>query len=271
MITITLVFGITSCTERIDIELEEEYIKLAVEGYLKPGTEHSYVRLIETSGYFSNKPAPTVSNAVVKVDNGTDSYSLLEDVTESGTYLFPEEFIGEQEINYRLTIDLSEKIGGYTNYKASAFMPELTDEIDSVVVELYTTFDIWLVKLYAKDSPGRNFYMFNGMRNDTLITDTISEVNVIDDELFDGNYINGVAIMGFDKDELKPGDKFTLILSNITEDYYNYIIEVQTELMPNVPIFSGPPANVSTNVDNGAVGYFAAYTSAYASTIVKSR
>ena len=271
LITIALVVGITSCTERIDIELEEDYIKLAVEGYITPDSENRYIRLTETSGYFSNKPAPSVSNAIVHVDNGIDSYTLQEDAVASGTYLFPEGFIGEQELNYHLTIELSEEIGGYSNYQAAAYMPEITDDIDSIVVEFYEPFEIWLVKLYATDAPGKNFYMFNGMRNDTLITDTISEVNVSNDELFDGNYIYGVTVMGFEKDELKPGDKFTLVLSNITEEYFNYILEVHSELMSNVPIFSGPPANVSTNVDNGAVGYFAAYTSAYSSTIVKSQ
>ncbi len=82
--------------------------------------------------------------------------------------------------------------------------------------------------------------------------------------------MNGIVVMGFAEDELKPGDKFTLVLSNISEDYFNYIIELQTEISLSVPIFSGPPANVSTNFNNGAVGYFAAYPSVYTSTIVKS-
>ena len=75
--------------------------------------------------------------------------------------------------------------------------------------------------------------------------------------------------MGFSEDDLRPGDKFTLVLSNISEEYYNYVIEVQTEISLSIPIFSGPPANVSSNVNNGAVGYFAAYPSVYTSTIVK--
>ncbi len=270
LITIAGVLSVTSCTERIDIELEEDYIKLAIEGYITPETGNRYIRLTETSGYFSNKPAPSVSNAIINVNNGIESYTLQEDAVESGTYIFPEEFIGETETNYQLTIELSEEIGGQTSYKAATYMPRRFDDIDSITVEFNPNFKFWMVNIYAWEPPGKDFYMFNGLLNDILITDTISQVTISDDELIDGNYLNGVTVMGFSEEDLKPGDKFTLILSTITEDYYNHIIEVQTELMPNVPIFSGPPANVSTNVDNGAVGYFTAYPSSYSSTIVKS-
>ena len=229
-ITIALVVGITSCTERIDIELEEDFIKLAVEGYITPETESRYIRLTETSGYFSNKPAPSVSNATVNVDNGTESYTLQEDAVKSGTYIFPEEFVGEPETNYQLTIELSEEIGGQTNYKAAAYMPRRFDDIDSITVEFNPNFKFWMVNIYAMEPPGKDFYMFNGLLNDILITDTISQVTVSNDELIDGNYLNGVTVMGFSEEDIKPGDKFTLILSTITEDYYNYIIELQTEI-----------------------------------------
>ena len=270
-ITIALVVGITSCTERIDIELEEDYIKLAVEGYITPETGNSYIRLTETSGYFSNKPAPSVSNAIVNVNNGIESYTLQEDAVESGSYIFPEEFIGETETNYKMTIELSEEIGGQANYEATTYMPRRFDDIDSITVVFDPYFEFWMVNIYALEPLGKDFYMFNGLLNDILITDTISQVTISDDELIDGNYLNGVTVMGFSEEDFKPGDKFTLILSTITEDYYNYIIELQTEISMNIPIFSGPPANVRSNIDNGAVGYFAAYPSSYASTIVKSR
>ena len=82
--------------------------------------------------------------------------------------------------------------------------------------------------------------MFNALRNDTLITDTISEISIGNDELIDGNYMNGIIVMGFGKKSLKPGDKFTLVLSNISEDYYDYIIELQTEISLSIPFLAAP-------------------------------
>ncbi len=259
-----------SCTEPIDIDLEEGYIRLAVEGYMAPDDDKNYVRLTQSSGYFSNMPAPTVSNAIVEVKDGADTYTLQEDAEQAGIYMFPDEFIAEREQSYELNINLAEEVGGYLNYSASTYMPRLTDQIDSVSVEFNSDFEYWMVLLYAWEPAGPDYYMFNALRNDTLITDTISEISIGNDELIDGNYMNGIVVMGFGESSLKPGDKFTLVLSNISEDYFNYVIELQTEISLSVPIFSGPPANVSTNFNNGAVGYFAAYPSVYTSTIVKS-
>ncbi len=258
-----------ACTERIDIELEEEYVRLAVEGYIAPDEGANYIRLTKTGGYFSNVPAPPVSNAIVKVENGDTSFILREDMYQAGTYLFPQQFSGEQQQTYTLDIELQEELGGYASYKASAYMPVLDFHIDSISVELNTVFDFWMILIYAPKPPGRNFYLIKGMRNDTLLTSAIDEVNVLDDDLLDNEYMHGIPVMGIEKENLKPGDKFTMLVSLITEDYYNYITEVQIELQPHDPMFSGPPANVRSNVDNGAVGYFAAYASTSASTIVE--
>jgi hypothetical protein len=270
IVTLVLITGIHSCTEPIDIELKEGYVRLAVEGYLAPNDNKNYVMLSESSGYFSNMPAPMVSNAIVEVTDGSTTYTLQEDAEQPGNYLFPNEFVAIREKTYDMTINLAEEIGGYANYNASAYMPRLTDKIDSVTVEFNTDFEYWMVLLYAWEPAGPDYYMFNALRNDTLITDTISEISIGNDELIDGNYMNGIIVMGFGKNSLKPGDKFTLVLSNISEDYYEYIIQLQTEISLSVPIFSGPPANVKTNVSNGAVGYFAAFPSVYTSTIVRS-
>ncbi len=89
-------------------------------------------------GYFSNMPAPAVSNAIITVSDGSSSYTLQEDANQLGNYLFPEEFIANREQNYEMNINLEEEVGGYSNYNASAYMPRLTDKIDSVSV-VYNT------------------------------------------------------------------------------------------------------------------------------------
>ncbi len=47
------------------------------------------------------------------------------------------------------------------------------------------------------------------------------------------------------------------------------MLDLQTEIQPHDPMFSGPPANVRTNINNDAVGYFASYPSVFTSTVVK--
>ena len=48
----------------------------------------------------------------------------------------------------------------------------------------------------------------------------------------------------------------------ITEEYYNFIYDYILDYSPKVPIFSGPSANISTNIEpkDKAVGIFTAYS-----------
>lgn len=258
-----VVFGIFSCTEKIDIQLDEADAKLAVESYIYAENDSGFVRLTETAGYFSNKPAERISDAMVTIEINGRLYVLPESETEKGYYQTPPDFNVELGDSLFLNIGLQQEIAGETHYEASTYMPTISDQIDSIKVIYREDFDFWILQLYALDPPGPNYYMFNVLRNDTLITDSISETFVTDDRLVDDMYINGAYVNFLPGSDLAPGDKVTLVTSSITADYYGFILELQTEIGYKDPLFSGPPANVSTNLNNGAVGYFSAYPSAY--------
>ncbi len=267
--TISLVI-LNSCTERIDIDLENEYTRLAVEGYVTPGgSAFQYVHLTTTAGYFSNEPPPIVSGATVAVEVDSDVFLFDEDADNPGYYLPPSGFQGVAEKTYHVKIDLAEEIAGEKHFEAQETMPVLSDNIDSIRIIYRSDFEFWAVKFYGYDPPGPNFYMFNAVVNGVFITDTISKVGLTDDKLVDDSYINGAYVMVLDKSQLNPGDHFILITSSVTEEYFDYITELQTEIQPKIPLFSGPPANVSTNLNKGAVGYFAAFPSAFTDYIVR--
>ena len=261
---------LNSCTERIDIDLEQEYTRLAVEGYVTPGgPAFQYVHLTTTAGYFSNEVPAIVSGATVAIEEESNVFLFNEDADKPGYYLAPLGFKGVTEKTYQMKIDLAEEIGGEKHFEAQETMPVLSDNIDSIRIIYRSDFEMWVVKFYGYDPPGPNYYMFNAIVNGVFITDTISEVGLTDDKLVDDSYINGAYIMVLDRSKLNPGDHFTLITSSITEEYFNYIIELQTEIAPKIPLFSGPPANVSTNLNKGAVGYFAVFPSAFTDYIVR--
>ena len=263
--------ALNSCTERIDIDLDSDRVRLVVEGNISDIQEQQYIKLTETANYFSNSFPKPVKNASVKVTDKGQVYILQESETTGGTYLFPDDFVGQEAETYNLFISLEKEIGGYKDFTAQTTMPNKTDDIDSISVEWRTRFEGWVVRLYAKDPPSEDYYMFNGIRNGQWITDTISEVNISDDKLFNGNYTNGAIVSFFDGDQLEPGDEFTLVLSNITKGYALFVSELQTEIQPKQPLFSGPPANVSSNISNGAAGWFTAFPSSFTTAIVKEK
>ncbi len=263
-----LAFHLQSCTERIDIQLDTEYQKLAVEGYITP--EIQYVKLEKTGGYFSQETPPPVENATVTVAVADDVYQFDEDPDRPGNYV-PEFLLPTATgTKYKLTIDLNEALSDETHFESETTMPKLNAIIDSIRVIYRGDFESWVIKLYAYEPPGPDYYMFSAMKNGDPMTDSLQRLGITDDRLVDGMYLPGIYVLFLYKNEIEVGDTVTLFTSGITEDYFRYLDEAQQELYPKVPFFSGPPANVRSNITNGALGYFAAFKSIPATRVVDS-
>ncbi len=259
-------YSITSCTEPIDIELDSSFDRLTVYGEISTDTTTHTIRLTRSADYFYNKPAEGLSGAFVKISDGISETALTENTQIPGNYDTPENFYGLPGKTYTLVIqnvDIN-KDGRAETYSAISYLPFL-NEPDSVKVKYanYPFFTGIEVLLYALDPAGsKDFYAFKVSRNGVLQTDSLPEIIVQSDLLFNGNYTNGVSV--YFLDDSKPGEKteagdtITFEMYGINEEYYNFIIEAQTELFGSNPLFSGPPANILTNINNGAVGFFTA-------------
>jgi len=270
-----ILFAITACTERIDVKVNDTYTRLVVDGSVSTDTTVYTITLTKTADYFYNQPSPKVVDATVTLSDGDTTYALHE--TEpgiSGKYSTGPGFFGRTGHDYTLHISLAEPINKLSDYQASCELVHVA-RLDSIGVEFRQDLGrngIWVIKCYAQE-PGNevNYYMFNVYRNDTLLSDSINKVSVSDDKYINGSYINGVGVYYINNDDtrmrLHYRDKVTLQMSGITKEYYNFIMQVQSAGF-NIPFFHGPPANVQGNVSNGAVGFFAAYSNTFASTIV---
>jgi len=73
-------------------------------------------------------------------------------------------------------------------------------------------------------------------------------------------------------DSLKKGDIIVLEMDGITKDYLSFVNQMLTQSQGSSP-FSGPPANVSTNIypKENAVGFFTAYSIERENLIYKGR
>ncbi len=263
---------LSSCTKKIDIELDSDFIRLVVEGYLTTDTTSHFVKLTTTSDYFSDQKAPTISGAVVTINDGTNTLQLTETNPGTGIYSSTPDVYGIVGKTYTLNIELPEEIDGTKLYTAtSTIMP--VAPIDSIKVKYEEDWDGWVVQLYAKDPPTINYYMFNIYKNEDHLTDTINKVGVTDDTFFNGNYTNGIGVGFLDEEKSReyvhPDDTITLQMAGITEGYYNFVWQVQEQTQYQAPLFSGPPANIPGNISDGAIGYFAAYSTTYSTVIAK--
>ena len=266
MITVLLLSS--ACTEKIDIELDSTYARLVVEGAVTSDSINHYVLLSVTSNYFSNRPSPKVQDAVVELTFGNETMQLIENGTIPGRYETPFAFKGIIGTTYDLDIsqvDVNQD-GEDELYHASSTMtggaelekielryyPDLPEPGYAVFMYLYHPAEI------------REWFGLNLIKNSDILTDSLSKYSVLSDEIFDSGYFPGLPV-GFLSDDdprqaVHPGDTVTFELNCIDESYYNFITEAQLEIAGNFPLFSGPPSNVVSNIDNGALGTFAAYS-----------
>ena len=264
------------CTERIEVEVDNTYTRLVVEGYVTTDTTAHTVKLSLSGDYFANKPADRISNAVVMIDDGEELVELTESETEPGLYLTDRDYYGVPGRTYTLLISQVDVDGDGVNeeYTAESILHPVAP-MDSIGLELLESphFKIYQVLVYAWDPPETNWYAFRVYRNNTLLTDTLNELVVQNDEFFNGNYTYGIPSQFLDQEEegeaLAVGDTVIFELNGITEEYYQHIVEAQSEVFYQTPMFSGPPANITSNISNGALGFFTAYSIERASTVLE--
>ncbi|NOX47113.1 MAG: DUF4249 domain-containing protein [Chlorobi bacterium] len=264
-------FFLTSCTERIDIELDTTFSRLVIEGLVTTDTTSHQVMLSWSTDYYNPETPEGVSNAVVTIDDGFEIVTLQESTERAGLYETAPDYFGVVGRTYTLNVDLAEPINEIYNFTATNELNYVAP-IDSITLGYREHFRAYEVKIYAQDPPTTDFYAFNIFKNNIHITDTIKKVSITDDQFFNGNYTNGAPVYFLRDDDpvdkVFVGDTIILQMSGITETYFNFIKDVQSETFEfNNPLFSGPPANISTNLSGGAMGFFAAYSSSYSMVI----
>lgn len=271
-----LLISAAACTEKIDVNLDETYTRLVVDGSIGSDTASFAINLTETADYFYNEPSPRVVNAEVTLTDGVNTYHLSESVSgTSGVYLTDPSFHGIPGHDYTINIRLAEEIAGTRDYSAECKMNTVTklDSIQAVFQPDWGPEGIWEIRVFTQE-PGdeKNYYLFQLYRNGTLLTDSITKYMITDDTYINGNYITGATAMYLNNEDtnqsIQPGDFITLKMSGISKEYYDFIYQVQMSGF-NIPFFSSPPANIEGNISSDGVGFFAAYSSTYASTVVK--
>lgn len=252
--------------------------KIVVYGSITTDTMAHKIRITQSADYFSNTAPQTISGATLSITDGVNVFPLTESLTEPGNYYTQPDVYGELGKTYTFTAENVTMVGDDEVYdlKAESAIPSLdadyqTKYLDSINVLYNTQWEGWYVNGWANEPEDqKNFYMFKVYINDVLYTDSLNNIEVTDDKLINGSSTNGASLYFIeDPDTLKPGYKVTLELSIIPEDYFRFISEIQTSSQPQIPLFSAPPANARTNLNNGAIGYFSAYALIRSSYIVK--
>src|SRR5512133_1525629 len=142
-----------SCTERIDLPLDESSVKLVVEGSVTTNAGVQTIYLTETTNYYYNQKPPVVTGADVTISDGQTLFKLSE--TSPGIYQTSADFSGREGLTYTLNIKLVKPIGGFYEFSASSVLKPLIS-LDSVATTFFEDMGeqgLWEVNCWFQDQP----------------------------------------------------------------------------------------------------------------------
>jgi len=240
---------VLSCTEKVDIPLDQGSPTIVIEGSISNGQTNHMVRISYTQDYYDDSSPDMVRNAIVSVKDSSSIYYFAE--AGPGIYLSGS-FIAYPGLEYVLNVESGNQV-----YTASTIMPR-TPNIDSISFELDDSDNNQVfVKLYAQENPLPGDYYFWGIYKDFLYqSDNITKLFHLSDVLINGSYLNGIKVQSV---KANQGARVSLQMASIPKDYYNYSIAILKETIYTSGPFKPAPASLTGNISNGALGFFYAY------------
>jgi hypothetical protein len=261
-----------SCTERIEVGVENAPPMLVVDGTFTSEVKAHQVRLYTTSSYFDIQDPAPVKNALVRITNGVDTFLLHQKPDEPGVYETTPDVCGRDSSTYQLLIsnvDINQD-GSLEEYSATEFLRPVV-KIDSISV-LYrkprSTRDRgnWRIRIFAQEPKEiGNCYLFDIYKNRKSMNDSLFKYRVQYDDIYNGNYLKGMPIGSIrhtEKDSVNKGDTILLRCGSISTSYADFVNETQFVYRGSNPMFGGPAANVWGNIKpiGKALGYFSVYS-----------
>lgn len=250
-----------SCEKEVVLDLADiEGKYLIVEADIDDRDTVQWIRLTRSSSYYDLTTVPPVSNAIVTVSGDEDRFVFTESTVDSlkGYYC-------NHDIAVRLTSGIEyllriEHEGEVFSAKSSM---RPVPVIDSVSIRLnffsgigLTDETLYDILLHFRDLERRgDHYLVNLYLNDELKTVRPAQKSVFSDEDLD-EYVSR-SVNTINKNDLKKGDLITVELRSISKEMYEFylIFFFQTDLSGN-PFAGAPPANIPTNLSEGARGFF---------------
>jgi hypothetical protein len=262
-----------SCEKEVYLDLPAQHGQyLIVEANLTDHRAFQEIRLYRSASFYDIEKGSFVSGAKVVV-TGTSGDFVFQESTSArhkGHYrnykIFSNLKAGE---TYQLIVESDNEV--YTAQSQLQPVPV----VDSITVKKNIISGIGIVDgplydIYGHfpNLKGLNYYLVNIFVNIEIKTFTPQKKTVISDSGLDT--YTSTYVRTINGDDVQPGDTLTMQLRSISRGQYDFYSDflTQTELSGN-PFAGAPPANVPTNLSEGALGFFQVSSVSEASIIFK--
>jgi hypothetical protein len=115
---------------------------------------------------------------------------------------------------------------------------------------------VYTLKISAYEPPPEGqFYRIDIYLNDTLLTDEIAEYVYLSDFLVNDRYLTEIEIYDLPQERIElDTNLIRIVLFSVSEEEIYFLNELIYETYGNGSIFSGPPANIRSNIENTSGG-----------------
>ena len=260
LILLLAAFTLTSCEKVIDLDLSTAGTQVVIEGTVSNQLTPWTVRVSQSSGFHENGGGPVIPNATVSI--AISGINSPESLTYAGNGLYQSRPLrGEPGRTYTLTVAANGR-----TYVAVSTMPAVVP-IKRVMLENQPVGGPVSYAEFTDPAGVKNYYRWVLYVNDQPRRDLF----VLDDRLYSGvvNVRQALSILdgpgtNAQTDKLKPGDRVTVEMQSVDQGVYTYLAGLLQLLIGD----AATPANPTSNLSGGALGYFSAHSSTRQTTIV---
>ncbi len=244
---------VMGCEETIVLDLDQTEPVVVIEGLITNQEVRQFVKVSKTRGFYDEQATSPVEGASVWVrDDQGNEYAFEE--TQPGYYESVEVFAGVIGRTYFMEVNDGEK-----RYEASEMMYSVTtvdslafrpaEDIDSTDVERNRRLEVLVYLNEPQDED--NYYLAKFFRNGEHLNDDGTTVFYFNDDVLNGN-IHDFPLPEY----FAEGDLARAELYSISAQAFRFFADLEKALNNDGGLFSGIPANASTNIEGGAIGYF---------------
>jgi hypothetical protein len=257
-IAVLLISSFCSCKKIVVLDLNTSPPQIVIQGEVTNSAGPYTISINQSVGFYADNVFPAISGAVVKIN---DNNGVTDSLTEISPGIYSTHILqGVPGDTYTLSVIVQN-----INYTATSTMP-MPVPLDSVTFQTNSAFgqtQISAVVNFQDPAGIKNYYQFIEYINGQQFTKNIF---VFDDRLSDGRYITNTLYT--DSSYLNAGDQLEVKMNCIDENVYNYFYQLQQSSGSGAFNTTASPANPTSNISNGAFGYFSVHTTQSKTVIV---
>lgn len=239
----------TSCTEVIDVDLNDSDPQLVIEGILTDQAAGNAVTITESGSYVDPGTYPAVSGATITLTDDQGGAVTLEE-TAPGVYPFPQP--GQTGVSYQIEIQVDGEVYAGTSTLPKAVPLDTIEFVDRPSNPFGGPSDgQYILNVEFDDPPNESTYIF-----------ALLEVNgeQVSSALYEDIRTDGTRqSLVFFSAEINSGDQVKVIARAMDRAAYDYFNELAEIIGIGFGASTTAPANPNSNLTNKAIGYFGAF------------